>query len=223
MEAVNGKFSGQITATSGSIGGFTIAADRIYSSSLNLQSDGLIEFGSYLRLYRSGANAQIQALNGGVDIDADELAYGRNAVVFTVDDYGTYIDNTIYSCLPALAVSYTANVRQNTDSPYDWYRPTSSRIYKKNIEDMPDELLETLLGVRVVQWNTLDDSIPEKQYGLIAEEVYEVNPLFCAYGMNDGVLEFYEVHYGQFIPLLIRYAQMADARIRKLEEQYGVA
>ncbi len=89
---------------------------------------------------------------------------------------------------------------------------SSSARYKKNITDM--ENVGWLMKLRPVNYIYKTDASQTKEYGLIAEEVEKINPLFVSYNA-DGTVE--TVNYSKFITPLIKSAQDQNKRIEELE------
>ncbi|PKP18760.1 MAG: hypothetical protein CVU05_12880, partial [Bacteroidetes bacterium HGW-Bacteroidetes-21] len=75
---------------------------------------------------------------------------------------------------------------------------TSSIRYKSNVRNM--ENVDWLYQLRPVNYTYKSDNLNSKQWGLIAEEVEKLNPLFVSYN-PDGIVE--TVNYSMFIsPML---------------------
>ena len=91
---------------------------------------------------------------------------------------------------------------------------SSSRRYKNNITSMED--IGWLFDLRPVNFLYKNDDSEAKQYGLIAEEVEEVNPSFVSYN-NDGEPE--TVSYSQLISPIIKALQDQDKLIKELQEE----
>jgi len=91
---------------------------------------------------------------------------------------------------------------------------SSSRRYKKQIKDM--ENTDWFYKLRPVNYLYKTDKKGIKQYGLIAEEVEEVNKLFVSYN-KDGVIE--TVNYNQFISPMIKVIQEQKQEIDKLKSE----
>ncbi|MFA6177347.1 MAG: tail fiber domain-containing protein [Candidatus Paceibacterota bacterium] len=79
---------------------------------------------------------------------------------------------------------------------------SSAERYKKDISNM--ENISWLYDLRPVNYVYKNDSLGRKQYGLIAEEVDKVNPLFVSYN-DQGQPE--TVQYSMFAPVLIKAIQ----------------
>lgn len=89
---------------------------------------------------------------------------------------------------------------------------SSSERFKENIEDMPST--SWLHDLRPVTFNYKHDPEP-LQYGLIAEEVEEINPLLVTYDDNaqvDGV------QYSRLIPALLKEIQELKKEIDLLKQ-----
>ena len=169
-----------------------------------------------------------------------ELHFGTSST------YGDGITNTAIRIQPdgraANIVNTTsasaANVYINS-SNNTIYMSTSSGRYKTDIEDLEDSYADKLLDLRPVWFRSLCEDDPEEYsyYGLIAEEVEEVEPRFVAYGPSDdceclpddeddpdhvehhleGCLIPQGVQYDRIVPHLINLLKRQDARIKALE------
>ncbi|MEX0598425.1 MAG: tail fiber domain-containing protein, partial [Candidatus Paceibacterota bacterium] len=113
-------------------------------------------------------------------------------------------------------------------SPYKIVRCSSSIRFKENVEDLNMKGIETLMKLRPVEYNWIQENGGKKDFGLIAEEVAEVNPLLATYEKdeegNDRVLS---VRYNHFTALLTKAIQEQQSeidslkeRIKKLESHY---
>ena len=91
------------------------------------------------------------------------------------------------------------------------YLASSSR-YKSNISSMED--ISWIYDLNPVNFNYNSDETETKQYGLIAEEVEEVNPSFVSYN-KDGVVE--TVSYSQLISPMIKALQEQKELIEELQ------
>ena len=91
---------------------------------------------------------------------------------------------------------------------------SSSRRYKHNITDMPEDTAELLLKLRPVSFEYNDDlRDPGIKYGLIAEELAEIDPT-CVYRDSDGQID--GINYTMLVPQLIQLCQMQQAQIDAL-------
>ncbi len=91
---------------------------------------------------------------------------------------------------------------------------SSSRRYKKSIRTMENP--EWLYQLHPVNFVYKSDKEGQKQYGLIAEEVEKVNPLFVSYN-EKGQVE--TVAYNKLITPMLKALQEQKARIDKLEKE----
>lgn len=95
-------------------------------------------------------------------------------------------------------------------------RSTSSRKWKTDIQDMESSDADALLQLRPVSFKSkgsLDDPT-KRHYGLIAEEVAEVDSSLV-YFSDDGQAE--GVQYDRIVPHLINVITRLEARIKALE------
>ena len=91
---------------------------------------------------------------------------------------------------------------------------SSSRRYKKDIRPM--EHVQWLYRLRPVNFTYKTDKTDTKQYGLIAEEVEKVNPLFVSYN-DQGQVE--TVQYSQLITPMLKALQEQQKEIETLKKE----
>jgi len=98
----------------------------------------------------------------------------------------------------------------------------SSRRFKKDIYPM-DKASESILALKPVAFHYKNDATNTPQFGLIAEEVAQVNPALVVRDKNN---EIYSVRYDQVNAMLLneflkehRHAQEQDAIIARQQEQ----
>lgn len=90
---------------------------------------------------------------------------------------------------------------------------SSSLRYKKKVESAPFGLKD-VMAMRPVTFTWKGKG--EKDFGLIAEEVAQINPLFATY--KDGQIE--GVKYPQLVAVLTNAIKQQQAQIAKLEAAY---
>ena len=91
---------------------------------------------------------------------------------------------------------------------------SSSILYKREIENMED--VNWLYQLRPVNFLYKNDKTNTKQYGLIAEEVEEVNPLFVSYN-KEGEIE--TVSYSKLITPMLKALQEQERKIESLKTE----
>lgn len=95
------------------------------------------------------------------------------------------------------------------------FNTQSSMKYKENIEDMTDEYAKKLLELRPVSYDYKNKEQGTNCYGLIAEEVAEIETFPVSY--KDGEVE--GLDYSAFVPQLIRMVQLQQAEIDELKKK----
>jgi len=102
------------------------------------------------------------------------------------------------------------------DSGGGFYRSTSSRKYKTDIEDMQDSWADKILGLRPVWYRSTcePDNKDWSYWGLIAEEVEDVDPRLVHHD-EDGTPE--GVQYDRIVPHLINLIKRLQTRVATLE------
>jgi hypothetical protein len=93
----------------------------------------------------------------------------------------------------------------------------SSLRYKRNISSMED--VSWLYQLRPVNFEYISDNSQTKQYGLIAEEVEDVNPSFVSYN-DEGEVE--TVSYSQLVTPMIKALQKQHQLIEELKARIEV-
>jgi hypothetical protein len=88
----------------------------------------------------------------------------------------------------------------------------SSARYKRDILDMGSSS-EALMKLRPVTFRYKDDPSPQRQYGLVAEEVAQVYPDLVSHGADGKVVS---VYYHELVPMLLNEVQKQAEQIRSL-------
>jgi hypothetical protein len=150
----------------GAILGFSIRDDA------GVNNEGI----ATVRALRSGADnsgrLQLTTLNSGVEIVGHELApLGNN-----------YFPNIGTTASAANAFLNGASTPAN-----ELLRSTSSRRYKREIEDVDDRYADNILKLRPVWYRSAipADRQDWSHYGLIAEEVAAIDPRLVHWGYRD--------------------------------------
>lgn len=222
----NLTISGKITATSGSIAGFTIYGDRLQGGNCTLYSDytnGRLVLGNTVL---SGYGGMLEGLNCNAPLTA--LALGCDDRMACGELYLT--GNSAYmGNLTSRSVTYSANLRLDTDTGY-LYRITSSKRYKRNIHDVReyDNVSDRIDRVRAVTFESkVSGDKGHSSYGFIAEEMEQEFPWLTEYirDKKTGVIEAEGVSYDRVPAVLWADAQAThellralDARMKILEE-----
>lgn len=213
----NLTISGKITATSGSIAGFTIYGDRLQGGNCTLYSDaggGELKLGDVtLDGYGGlGINRNVAIdpghlyVSGDLDVAGSMGSDGDISTGGNVHAIGTY-----YANLPNSSGGETVYWGANTQR---FVYHGSSRKYKKDITSVTAKEAQKILKLNPVTFVYKDDEEEALQHGLIAEEVYELYPEMI--GMKNGEVD--SMHYEQLWAPIIKIVQMQDARIKQLEE-----
>ena len=119
--------------------------------------------------------------------------------------------------------------RRNTDtgsgtSFSSWYSvdmtSTSDIREKKNIVDAPAQL-DLLKQVKVREFDYINDVEPNKELGMIAQELETILPKYVEKGIDkEGALDedvMWRVHYKKMIPMLIKSIQEQQELIETLQ------
>lgn len=225
----NLTISGNVTATSGKIGGFTISNNNLVGDAVTLKPTaygGAVIIGDVTLSGSAGlsvsGNVQVE---GGLGTDGDAQIEGE----LTCADLYVGGSSVYMGSLTARSVTYSANLRLDTDTGY-LYRITSSKRYKRNIHDVReyDSVSDRIDRVRAV---TFESKVPgdkgHSSYGFIAEEMEQEFPWLTEYirDKETGVIEAEGVSYDRVPAVLWADAQAThellralDARMKILEE-----
>jgi hypothetical protein len=129
-----------------------------------------------VRAVRSGVDnsgrLQLTTLNAGIEAVGHEIAPSGN----------NYFPNIGTTASAANAVLNSGSTPSN-----ELLRSTSSRRYKREIEDVQDHYADNILSLRPVWYKSgiSTDRADWSHYGLIAEEVAEVDPRLVHWGYRD--------------------------------------
>ena len=190
------------------------ASDNIDAIAIGKDSD---TYGKYAISFGNGANAHgyysiaignqasTDASNYSIAIGHDASSSNGNIVLGTNNNYELY-------CLAAYNGTASGTALY-VDADGQIGKQSSSLRYKKNITNMED--VSWIFNLRPVNFNYKKDSPDKKQYGLIAEEVVEVNPDFVFY-KNDTIEG---VSYSKFISPLIKAVQKQQQTIEAQQKQ----
>lgn len=213
VNATSGTFNGEIKSSSGTIAGFAIRENSLYSQNLTIDNNGTIYFGN--RGYLSHNNG---LTGGGLNFQSDDSVRG------TVGNRYFNFDGTQMTIIGSCSISSELKAGIPASSGGEtvyWGTSTnrfvyhgSSRKYKKDITSVTAKEAQKILKLNPVTFVYKDDEEEALQHGLIAEEVYKLYPEMI--GMKNGEVD--SMHYEQLWAPLIKIVQMQDIRIKQLEE-----
>lgn len=222
----NLTINGKITATSGSIAGFTIYGDRLQGGNCTLYSDytnGRLVLGNTVL---NGYGGMVAGLNCNAPFTATALGCDNRMACGELYLTGSSV---YMGGLTARQVSYSANLRLDTDTGY-LYRVISSKRYKRNIHDVReyDNVSDRIDRVRAVTFESkVSGDKGRSGYGFIAEEMEQEFPWLTEYNRNKetGMVEAESVSYDRVPAVLWADAQNTHKmlrdmgnRIKQLEE-----
>jgi hypothetical protein len=95
----------------------------------------------------------------------------------------------------ATTTASSANVFVDSADSNRLYRSTSSSVYKKNVESLDAIAADKILDLRPVWYRSKcqNDRKDWSWYGLIAEEVAQIDPRFVHYGYQEDAYELVDV------------------------------
>lgn len=219
----NLTISGNVTATSGKIGGFTISNNNLVGDAVTLKPTaygGAVIIGDVTLNGATGlsvsGNVQVE---GGLGTNDDAHIEGK----LTCADLHVGGSEVYMGYLTARSVTYSANLRLDTDTGY-LYRITSSKRYKRNIHDVReyDSVSDRIDRVRAV---TFESKVPgdkgHSSYGFIAEEMEQEFPWLTEYNRNKetGMVEAESVSYDRVPAVLWADAQNTHKMLRDMENR----
>lgn len=216
----NLTISGKITATSGSIAGFTIYGDRLQGGNCTLYSDytnGRLVLGNTVL---NGYGGMVAGLNCNAPFTATALGCDNRMACGELYLTGSSV---YMGSLTARQVSYSANLRLDTDTGY-LYRITSSKRYKRNIHDVReyDNVSDRIDRVRAVTFESKARGDKGRSgYGFIAEEMEQEFPWLTEYNRNKetGMVEAESVSYDRVPAVLWADAQNTHKMLRDMENR----
>jgi hypothetical protein len=181
--SANGTFSvstaGYLTATAGTIGGFTIAAGGLTYSSLNIYGSG-------------NATIAMQDITRNISFK-DMTLFGSTNIAGSAT-IGTFLDvsgsATISGNLNVLTVGANSGYQPAYWNPANgrFYSSPSSRRYKENIAPLPDaDYLAAILKLEPVTYTykaKFTDTPTHPQFGLVAESVAKIPELGAIVNRN---------------------------------------
>ncbi len=118
-----------------------------------------------------------------------------------------------------LQSDYGLQVRNENNTAWQHIRASafnqvSSKRYKKNINDMEEDVARQVLEYRPVVYDYINEGDGTGCMGLIAEEVDEINKYPVTY--KDGVPD--ALDYSKFVPQIIKMLQIQETKIQTLEK-----
>ena len=224
----NLTISGNVTATSGSIAGFTINGDNLKGDSCTLYSQagsGVLKLGGTTITGVNNGYTQINTgakFNGEVYAQTDLRGKGlyvyNGAVTFSLGNNNFYIQG-----MEAQSVSWSANLRLDTDD-FHVYRILSSKRFKRNIHDIRefDNVSDRIDRVRAVTFESKARGDKGRSgYGFIAEEMEQEFPWLTEYNRNKetGMVEAESVSYDRVPAVLWADAQNTHKMLRDMENR----
>lgn len=219
----NLAISGNITATSGKVGGFTISNGNLVGSSCTLYSNydnGKLILGNTVL---SGYGGMLAGLNCNAPLTAEALGCDDRMACgeLYLSGSSAYMGN-----LSARSVTYSANLRLDTDTGY-LYRISSSKRYKRNIHDVRehDNVSDRIDRVRAVTFESKARGDKGRSgYGFIAEEMEQEFPWLTEYNRNKetGMVEAESVSYDRVPAVLWADAQATHELLRALEARIKI-
>jgi hypothetical protein len=190
-------FKGDITGASGTIGGVTLDNSGISAGDVKLTSAGLVTtaggFGSSIQNY--------------------SMFTSRLRLYQNLQNQGGHGDSLTFDYLEPVS---TGTVSMQVTSGGLVKKASSSRRYKKNIEDTTLNEAKRILNLNVRSFNGLSQSDDEdKVIGLVAEEVLDLGYNDLVVMGESGSVE--SVYYQSVFSSMVKVVQDLNSRIEQLE------
>lgn len=224
----NLTISGNVTATGGSIAGFTINGDNLQGRSCTLYSQagkGVLQLGGTTITGVSNGYTHVNTgamFEGEVyaktDLRGTGLAIYNGGVSISLGSNKFFILG-----MEAQSVSWSANLRLDTDD-FHVYRILSAKRFKRNIHDIRefDDVGDRIDRVRAVTFESKASGDKGRSgYGFIAEEMEQEFPWLTEYCRNKetGMVEAESVSYDRVPAILWADAQKTHERLKTLEAE----
>lgn len=220
--------SGNVTATGGSIAGFTINGDNLQGKSCTLYSQ------AGKGVLKLGGTTITGVGNGYTNVDTGAMFEGEVYAKGDLRGQGLYVYNGAVTFslgsnqffilgMEAQSVSWSANLRLDTDD-FHVYRISSAKRFKRNIHDIRefDDVGDRIDRVRAVTFESKASGDKGRSgYGFIAEEMEQEFPWLTEYCRNKetGMVEAESVSYDRVPAILWADAQKTHERLKTLETE----
>ena len=156
----------------------------------------------------------IGILNTAIGFGAGtNITSANNVICIGSNVPGTNVDGTTYIAGIFGVTTQLAATPVVIDSNGQFGTVSSSRRFKKEVKPM-DQTSEAILSLKPVTFQYKADKTGTPQFGLIAEEVAEVNPNLVVRG-KDG--EIYTVRYDAVNAMLLNEFLKEHSKVEKLE------
>ena len=197
LTGAGGTFSGDIGGASGTFGGVTINSSGVVFGNFRLSSTG-VSFVSY------NYNSEVQDYS---------LFTQRLRLYQNTTSQGSHSDSLQFDYIEPVS---SGTVSMQITSGGLVKKASSSRRYKKNIEDTTLNEAKRILNLNVRSFNGLSQSDDEdKVIGLVAEEVLDLGYNDLVVMGESGSVE--SVYYQSVFSAMIKVVQNLNSRIEQLE------
>jgi hypothetical protein len=182
--------------------GHSNTANGAFALFNNTSGDGNVALGNSAGLLRTTGNFNIDIGNPGLAGESGTIRIGNNLQtrIFITGIRGVTTGNA--NAIPVLI-----------DSLGQLGTASSSHRFKKEIHPM-DEASEAILALKPVTFHYKSDKKSTPQFGLIAEEVAQVNPDLV---VRDDNREIYTVRYDAVNAMLLNEFLKEHRKVEKLE------
>lgn len=195
VDISNGGINNRATGNGGAAGNVTLAQGGNGPDAYG--NDGTVTIGD---------NSGLGKNNAGLKVNGNATTTG------TV--YWTGLQLNTGAATASLCLDSNNQMKRNTDAETCI---ASSERYKQNIEKLSD-LTDELMSLETVSFRYKENN-KLTHYGLIAEQVEDIDPLLVSYD-DDGLPN--GIRWSHIVALLVQGHQDQEARINALENKQGV-
>ena len=189
------------------ITGFGNTANGFSALNHNTIGNGNIALGSLAGGNLTTGSNNIDIGNGGVAAEANTIRIG------TQGTQGKTFIAGIYGVTEGAGTIYPVFI--NNNGQLGTAPPTSSRQFNKDIKPM-DRTSEAILALKPVTFQFTSDPTGTAQFGLIAEEVAQVNPDLVVRDENG---EIYTVRYEAVNAMLLNEFLKEHRKVEQMQKQ----
>jgi hypothetical protein len=192
--------AGAMTATSGTIGGYTIGATSLTTTA------GSSSFGKY----------------SSVSINSNGLinSYYQDITIFSTLYENVKINGYADGGSGAINITGTANGGSFSErwyTSYGEYNPSDIRL--KNLIEEEVDALSLIKNIQTTKFVFKKDETERQYFGFVAQQVYEHIPNVAIPGGEDPQKQPWGIVQANFIPYLVKSIQQLSAKVEELESR----
>ena len=206
-------FSNTLGAVNTAVGEFALTNNTTGGFNTAIGEDALVSNTTGIGNIALGAEAGSNLTTGNSNIDIGSLGLAGESNTIRIGNTETQTATFIAGITGVDEGSPTAVFINTTTGQLGTTPPASSRRFKKEIKSM-DQTSQAILALKPVTFHYKSDNTGVPQFGLIAEEVADVNPdlVVCD---NNG--EIYTVRYDAVNAMLLNEFLKEHRKVERLE------